>query len=91
MSRSGKKMFNADGGQMRIEQNNNRIVWTDGSNDRTLFGQDGDFFGIKQSKDGIDVIGAADEDLIFKDDFATRTYLDDTDSRILTGFQSGGF
>lgn len=47
--------------------------------------------GIRVSKEGVDVVSASDTELIYKDDFSTQTFYDDSDPRILIGFQSGGF
>ncbi len=43
------------------------------------------FFGIKVSKEGIPVNNASDKQLIFKNDFSTTTYYDQTNSRIMIG------
>lgn len=43
------------------------------------------FFGTKISKNGIPVQRATDKDLIYKDDFTTKVYYDNTNSRIVEG------
>jgi hypothetical protein len=45
----------------------------------------GKFYGIKVSKSGIPVQQASDSQLIYKDDFSTKTYYDNTNSRIVEG------
>lgn len=66
-------------------------VINDGTTNRYLIGYQkdgwgaGKDFGIKVSKEGIDVIEAADSQLIFKDDFATRFYYDDTNQIMQIG------
>lgn len=93
MSTRGKKIDGVLNGKLRIEQGNNRLVFSDDTTDRVIFGikPDGSF-GIRFSKDGVDVRNAAESDLILDDTFSTRTYFDDAgDARILLGFQSGGF
>lgn len=48
------------------------------------------FFGIKVSKDGIPVNKASDKQLIYKDDYSTKTYYDATNSRMLEGLLPDG-
>lgn len=43
------------------------------------------FFGIKVSKPNINVNTASDKQLIYKDNYSTKTYYDATNSRILEG------
>lgn len=43
------------------------------------------FFGIKVSKAGIPVNQASDRQLIYKDDFSTKTYYDNTNARMIEG------
>lgn len=43
------------------------------------------FFGVKISKQGVPVNQASDKQLISKDDFSTRTFYDDNNSRMLEG------
>lgn len=43
------------------------------------------FFGIKVSKAGIPVNQASDKQLIYKDDFSTKTYYDNTNARMIEG------
>lgn len=48
------------------------------------------FFGIKVSKAGIPVNQATDKQLIYKDDFSTKTYFDTTNSRMIEGLLPDG-
>lgn len=43
------------------------------------------FFGIKVSKAGIPVSQASDKQLVYKDDFSTKTYYDNTNARMIEG------
>lgn len=43
------------------------------------------FFGLKISKPGVPVASATDKQLVLKDDYTTRTYYDNNNSRILLG------
>lgn len=43
------------------------------------------FFGIKVSKFGVPVNQANDDNLVYKDDFSTKTYFDNTTARIVEG------
>jgi hypothetical protein len=47
--------------------------------------QSNQFFGIKVSKPNVNVNQANDKDLVFKNDFSTQTFYDDTNPRILLG------
>jgi hypothetical protein len=47
--------------------------------------QDNKFFGIKVSKQGINVNNANDNELILKDSYTTRTYYDANNPRLLIG------
>jgi hypothetical protein len=48
------------------------------------------FFGVKVSKAGIPVNQASDRQLVYKDDFSTKTYFDTTNSRMLEGLLPDG-
>lgn len=48
------------------------------------------FFGVKVSKTGIPVQNASDKQLVYKDDFSTKTYYDLTNSRMLEGLLPDG-
>lgn len=48
------------------------------------------FFGIKVSKSGLPVQNASDKQLVYKDDFSTKTYFDQTNSRMLEGLLPDG-
>lgn len=48
------------------------------------------FFGIKVSKTGIPVQNASDKQLVYKDDFSTKTYFDQTNSRMIEGLLPDG-
>lgn len=48
------------------------------------------FFGVKVSKAGIPVNQASDKQLIYKDDFSTKTYFDQTNSRMIEGLLPDG-
>lgn len=48
------------------------------------------FFGTKVSKAGIPVQNASDKQLIYKDDFSTKTYFDNSDARMLEGLLPDG-
>lgn len=48
------------------------------------------FFGVKVSKAGIPVNQASDKQLVYKDDFSTKTYFDLTNSRMLEGLLPDG-
>lgn len=48
------------------------------------------FFGIKVSKAGLPVQNATDKQLVYKDDFSTKTYFDQTNSRMLEGLLPDG-
>lgn len=49
------------------------------------------FFGIKVSKEGVNVTQATNNELILKDDYSTRTYYDGTGiARILLGLLPDG-
>lgn len=51
----------------------------------------GNFFGIKVSKPGINVGQATDTQLVLKDDYSTRTYYDQSGlARILIGLLPDG-
>ena len=60
---------------------------TDGN---TPQGNQSSFFGIKVSKPGINVNSAGDNQLVYKDDYSTKTYYDDTNSRIVEGLLPDG-
>lgn len=48
------------------------------------------FFGIKVSKFGVPVQNATDNELVYKDDFSTKTYFDSTTARIVEGLLPDG-
>jgi hypothetical protein len=48
------------------------------------------FFGIKVSKFGVPVNQATDQNLIYKDNFSTKTYFDNTTARIIEGLLPDG-
>lgn len=48
------------------------------------------FFGIKVSKNGIPVNQASDKQLVYKDDFSTKTYFDTLDARMVEGLLPDG-
>src|SRR5260221_9771691 len=53
-------------------------------------GSTNNFFGIKVSKDGIPVQNASDNQLIYKDNFSSKTYFDQTNSRMIEGLLPDG-
>lgn len=62
----GKPMTAVNGGQLRVEQGNNRIVVDQGSVEQLLFGvDDNGVTVIKVAQPGIDVRNATDAQLIF--------------------------
>lgn len=67
---TGKRMINVLGGQLRIEQNNNRLLVSKDLIDVLLLGQedDGDIV-IKLAKDGFDVKAATSDQLIMSSEF----------------------
>lgn len=48
------------------------------------------FFGVKVSKAGLPVQNASDKQLVYKDDFSTKTYFDQTNSRMIEGLLPDG-
>lgn len=52
--------------------------------------QSNSFFGIKVSKQGIPVQNASDNQLIYKDNFSTKTFYDTNNSRMLEGLLPDG-
>lgn len=48
------------------------------------------FFGVKVSKAGLPVQDATDKQLIYKDDYSTKTYYDNFNSRMLEGLLPDG-
>lgn len=48
------------------------------------------FFGIKVSKSGIPVQNASDNQLVYKDNFSTKTYYDESNARIVEGLLPDG-
>lgn len=48
------------------------------------------FFGLKVSKPGLPVASASDKQLVYKDDFSTKTYYDNTNIRMIEGLLPDG-
>lgn len=48
------------------------------------------FYGIKVSKTGIPVNDASDRQLVYKDDYSTKTYYDNSSARMLEGLLPDG-
>lgn len=48
------------------------------------------FYGEKVSKPGIPVHQASDKQLVYKNNFSTQTYYDETNSRMLIGLLPDG-
>lgn len=62
----GKQIHSVHGGQLRTEQNNNRMLVSKNNVDQLIFGVNDDGnVAIKTSTDGIDVKSASDADLTF--------------------------
>lgn len=70
----------------RLDDENITKVYRDSNgDDRYIEGQLPDGLGVKVSKEGVKVGSADDNQLIYKDDFSTRTWYDDNNDRILLG------
>lgn len=69
-----------------INSSQRTTIINDGTTNRYLIGYQkdgwgaGKDFGIKVSKPGIDVTEASDDDLLFKNDFATEFWYNDTNN-----------
>lgn len=61
--------------------------FTDGN---TPQGNQSSFFGVKVSKPGVNVNSAGDSQLIYKDDYSTKTYYDNINPRIVEGLLPDG-
>lgn len=78
MSETGGRMDNVLNGRLRMDHANNRLLVTDENNvNKLLAGMDADGnVKIKLAQDGIDVLTAADSDLIFSSDFNSFKIVD---------------